>query len=653
MIDLSKSPLLQERAAYLRHVTDATPDELDYQAKLNAQFSLDWKNHVLESPYFWDKSIDDYMERNDSDSYLRPWPTRKDTWRSTTRRQTISEKIDAVLAAVADLNLRPELYSYEVFGEEVKDAADALEVLLDYAEGQNLSELKDKWAVRYLLVHGTVAESVQWMRLMKKLRTGKLDPKTGTLTKGQERDVVDMKKIWSQVHPLNRVVLTDRTQPIMDLQPHIWRLTVVPYEIAEAIFGKWKRFKNVVPISGQPNDEWTSLTFQQQIEETGDARLCRIVEYENRFADEYAILINGVLLTEPLTPMQGSSNEKHYGNTWTQLFPTSPHWAYGQSFVQRMRNDAVLLDFFYNALVDKARQGLEPPILTSYRSILNRNMWKPGTATQGDINFKPLIQHQGVTSADLQMAQFVEENLNKASTPPIIGGQGAPGDQTAYEVREQMRAALRSMWNVFSAVAEMKRQRAESMLRLVLEHYPHMNQGTIKNKLSDAVGGIHQVFTTCGAVSKDRQEGRKMVSFVDMENVNLKKALPEMMKEQKNSALQGEPIQRLFISADSLREMRHVVQVVVNPSDRKSKKADKAEIIDEYRMYAGNPAFDQQWAAKLLLTGLGRDPEEGVAKQPQTPPGPPQGQSDPNQEQQVNAAQQPQQAMAQQGGATM
>ena len=41
MIDLSKSPLLQERAAYLRHVTDATPDELDYQAKLNADDEAD------------------------------------------------------------------------------------------------------------------------------------------------------------------------------------------------------------------------------------------------------------------------------------------------------------------------------------------------------------------------------------------------------------------------------------------------------------------------------------------------------------------------------------------------------------------------------------------------------------------------------------
>lgn len=611
------SPSLQTRVMQ-EHKTDYAPKdkEAEYLAQLRSQFSLDWKNHQLESNFFWRKGLDDYMERNEADSYLLPWVTRKDSWRNNTRRQTIAEKIDAVVAAVADLNLTPELNSYDLYGEEVKEAAEALEVCLQYADGQNLTDLKDKFSVRYLLVHGTIAEDVSWMSMMRNAKSSRLDFETGEVKQGKEMMKPDFERIWSQVHPLNRVVLADRTQPIISLQPHIWKLNVMPYESAEAIFSKWPNWKHVKPIYGTPSDEWTSLVTQQQTEETGDARIVRMVTMEDRWRNEFAVILNGVLMTKPGSPMPGNSDLKDYSVTWTQLFPPSPHWAYGTSFVQRLRNDAVLLDFFYNALVDKQRQGLEPPIVSNYRTIMNRNMFRPGNASQGDINFKRLIDHNGITSADLQMVQFIEENLNKASTPPIMSGQQGNVPQTAFEVREQMRNALRAMYGVFSSVSEMKRQRAEAELRLILEHYPKLGVGKIKSKVSDAVGGIKQVFTAKGEIDKNATGGTKSVSFASLKDVNAPKALEAMEAAEDLAKSQGNPMKQIVVDPNAISEMRHVVQVVINPADRKSKKADKQELIDEYRMYVGNPAIDQQWAAKILLTGHGRDPEEALAKAP-------------------------------------
>ena len=97
-----------------------------------------------------------------------------------------------------------------------------------------------------------------------------------------------------------------------------------------------------------------------------------------------------------------------------------------------------------------------------------------------------------------------------------------------------------------------------------------------------------------------------------------------MMKEEDQSRENGQPLKRILMNPETIKDMKHVIQVVVNPSDRKSKKADKQEIRDEYQLYAQNPIFDQAWAAKLLLSSFGRDTEEGVAEQPQQQSQPPQ-----------------------------
>lgn len=600
------------------------PDEKEaqYLGILKGQWTNDWNVMSNTYDFFQRKNLISYMQANESDSYLLAYVTRKEAWRSNTRRQTIREKIDTVMAAVADLNLQAELSSYTMWGESAEPVAEGLEVLLEHADGLNLSEEKDKLSTLYLLVHGTISEDVQWQCRYKVEKTSEWDPTTMKFSLKERKNVEPaFEQIWTQVHPLNRILLGDITQPFMHLQPHIWSEYVMPWESGDTIFGEWQRWKFVKPMTATMLDAEQSDLITQTQEEQATAtepRMIRARIYENIWRNEYAIIINNVLMTPVGLTLPTKLKDLAYSKTWQQLFPFSPHFAPGMSFVQRMHNDGVLLDFFYNALVDKARQGIEPPLVSSFRTIYNRNMFRPGNVSQGDVSSKPLITHQGVTQSDMGMIEYIETNLDKASTPPIASGQGSPGGTTAYEIREQQRAALRTMWNVFSAVAGMKRQRTELMLRLVMENYPKLKVQKLDDETGKVVSTLKKLFTVTGPINKDGIEGNKEVGFatLPMDGKEAYKVRAAMKADSTNSSY---PKKRILLDPDVIKEMRHTIQVIVNPADRKSKKADKAEVRDEYQMYVNNPGIDQAWANKMLLVANGRDPEDALAKAP--PPG--------------------------------
>lgn len=628
-----------------------SPDEKESQfmGVLKNQWTNDWNVMNANYDFFQRKNLQAYMQGNESDSYLLSYVTRKEAWRSNTRRQTIREKIDTVMASVADLNLQPELRSYTLWGESAEPVAEGLEVLLEHANGLDLSDEKDKLATLSLLTHGTVSEDVQWQCRYKVEKSSDWDPVTMKFSLKERKNVEPaFEQIWTQVHPLNRILLGDITQPFMHLQPHIWSEYVMPWESGDTIFGEWERWKYVKPMTATTLDaEQSDLITQTQEEQAASAEpmMIRVRVYENIWRNEYAIIINNVLMTPVGLTLPTKLKDLAYSKTWQQLFPFTPHFAPGMSFVQRMHNDGVLLDFFYNALVDKARQGIEPPLVSSFRTVYNRNMFRPGNVSQGDVATKPLVAHMGVTAADMGMIEYIEGNLDKASTPPISSGQAAPGGQTAYEIREQQRAALKVMWNVFSAVASMKRQRTELMLRLVMEKYPSLKVQRLDDATGKVMTDLKKLFTVTGPVNQDGMEGNKEVGFAKLPTTGKEsyKARSAMAKDASMSKI---PKKRIILDPDVIREMKHTVQVIVNPSDRKSKKADKAEVREEYQMYFNHPLVDQEWALKMLLTANGRDPEEAIAEPPPEQAGQMPGQApQPGQEQPQQQSQQGQPSM--------
>lgn len=582
--------------------------------RMKADYTISYLEYFKENRWLQRKGIVEYMQKCEDTSIGLYSPTRLDSWRNNMTTSVVQEKLDTIVAAVADLNLQPELRSYSIYGNELAPMADGLESLIEICDQQNNTEDKDRYHVREQLTYGTIAKEVQFVTRSKKGNlVTKENPLTGEVKTKDIPDVVDG-YISTNTIPLDRIILGDVTQPYIWLQPYIFKEYVMKYTDAWAIFRNWPNWKYVKPVTSVPR-QWGETASQTERNFDIANGLVRMVVQESTFLNTYKIALNDVLMTQPGRPMPGKFVDKEYSIAWTPLIPLNTKCAFGESLVYRMRNEAVLRDFFYNALTDRVRQELEPPVVTSFRTALNRQMYRPGSSTPVGSDFKvePLILPNNGSNLAFEMIQFIEKNISNASVAQVMQGQTQAGSQTAFEIQQQIKNSLRVMWNVFSAVAEVKRQETNLKLRLIMEHYPEMGIGKIDGAISDAVGGIKRIFTTRGQAKGG--EGEKNVAFAplgDKSAFNLSKMLE---RDELSASEFGTPRKWNVIDPEVMRKSKHSVFVIVNPTQRKSKQADKAQIKQDYIEFSQNPLIDQEWNIRQRLKASGYDPEEALKKE--------------------------------------
>jgi hypothetical protein len=605
-------------------------EESEYLAELQAKYLRSLYYHTATHRYFNDKSLSDYLDRANDDSFLYVAPTPKDNWHSKTRRQTPREKFDALMAAILDQNLSPEVFAMDERGKDQRSGADVMDSLIRYSDFIEDADTKRKLRAHELLKNGTCATEVSWLQTWKNVKklTKEFDPATGEAKWSNTREK-DFEGIWTKIVPLNRVLLGDVTKYFIEEQPYIFKEYVMQYDEAYMLFNEWKNWKYVTPV-GEAFDTWNDTLAQTDTEQStsSDRIFVRMRVYENKWSDEYAIVLNNVLMTPPGFPMP--TPDKGYSITWTQNADYDQAFAYGRSFFSMVHNDSVTLDFLYNAMIDKARQGLEPPLITSFKNLINKNMFAPGKVTHGDVNFKRAVDHNGVTSADIEIARFVEENINKSSVSPIAQGQGGgSGMQTAFEIREQQKAALRMIGLVLYSIARMERDVAEKKLHYILKHYPKLKMNQVDKKSKEVVQ-VGKTFTVRGEAAESAGVGRKEISFakVPPEGEDASDMLKGMMDDEMKAQAAGERMKSYLVDPDFLRKLKYVFHVVVNPAKRKSKMADVQEAREKYSVYIQNPLIDPEWATRLLLRANEDDEEAAIKKQQ------PQPQEQPGQEQQ-------------------
>lgn len=587
--------------------------EADDLQSMKADYRIAYQEYFKPNRWLQRKGVVEYMQKCE-DSSIGLWtPTRKDSWRNNLTSSIIQEKQDAIVASVADLNLQPEIRSFSMYGNELNGMADALESLIEVCDVQNNTEDKDRYHVRDQLTYGTIAKEVQFVTRMKKgSLVKKENAETGEVSVTKVPETVDG-YISTSTIPLDRIILGDVTQPYIWLQPYVFKEYVLKYIDAWAMFHNWPNWKYVKPVTSVPR-EWGETAAQTEHNYDISNCLVRMVVQESTFLNTYKIALNDVLMTPPGRPMPGKFVDKEYSVAWAPLIPLNAKCAFGESLVYRMRNEAVMRDFFYNALTDRVRQELEPPVVTSFRSALNRQMYRPGSATPVGSDFKvePLIMPSNGSNLAFEMIQFIEKNISNASVAQVMQGQSQAGGQTAFEIREQIKNSLRVMWNVFSAVAEVKRQETNLKLRLIMEHYPEMGVSKIDSELSEAVGEIKRIFSTRGQAKGG--EGERNVAFASLGDKNAFN-LSKMLERDELAAKEfGTPRKWHVLDPDTVRKSKHMVYVIVNPTQRRSKQADKMQIMQDYQEFAQNPRIDQDWNTRMRLKASGHDPEEAMVK---------------------------------------
>lgn len=581
------------------------PLEQQYNGSIYAEFNYALWQFQNSHKFFNDRTLVEYMQRNQLDvvSYVPPRRDQYD-WRNHRRSTTQYDKTAALVSFFVDLNFQCEPTAQDWLGRVNPDMADVAGALLQHASLLDNGEEKDKMADYAMLVDGTVSEEVSWVtrQQVKKEASSKWMPDENPEPVSYKTSWIDtFEGVESKLNKLNRILLGDVSKSDIKDQPYVFREYVIPYDIAYQMFHHYYKWKFVKPFDFN-SDQWTDTDTDIEIEESqvNLQKLVRVRIYENLTRNEYALYLNRVLMTPVGMPLPYG----RYSITWQQASPLNQHFSYGRSFVGQLRADVATRDVLYSLFIDRGRQGLEPPMKSSFKALINRHMFRPGAITpmQGGV-LEPLIPQNAYQNFAKEAIEMLNNSIDRASVSPIFQGQDG-GTKTKYEVEQQLINSIRTAALIVSATVNRRRQKAKLMMDLILKHYPELSFGKLK-KDSDEVKRF--------VISSVNDNGSaKEIIFQEDQNFDLAMALYEGEEKAKKV---GRNVKSYLVDPKSFRAHEYVLNYRVNPQQRSSKASDIAEAERKYMMYAQNPLIDQVENTKNLLKMNGDSIDEMMKEQ--------------------------------------
>ena len=595
--------------------------EAKYRNRLFAEFSVAYSQATKKYTELNDRSPLEYFTRNETDSFLYvPPPKDPNDWHSRMRWSDMRDKFDALQSFLLDLSFKVEPTARDSSGKTQLAASEGMEAQLDHADLIDGAKAKNFLAAHNLYKHGTLFESVSWEKRYATEKIGRdWNPeKDGMgLPSYSSKESLAFEGIWTETLKPNRVYLADYTKPDILQQPYVFTDYVMTYSEARSLFGKWKNWKYVKPFD-QTCDGWTDSEMDMEKESTDKFDRVRVRVFKALPSDEYAICINRVLMTPPglRLPERGT-----YGLALTQAGVFDPHFALGRSFFASMRPYALMGDVLKNALIDKTRQLTDPPLQSKFRVMLSKYVSRPGTvvAAQGG-SLEQLFPDNGAFGNFMfEAIKLLDASIEKSSIPNVMLGSNAKGQQTKYQVQQDLMNGIRTMGSWVFADIRRREAKALEMSRLILRRYPEMES------FKAGADGLRTF------VSKNAEGNETEVTFGDMPTdrgaiLKMKKGLHD---NARSDAQAGNGKRRVFFDPAMARELKWSFAFKAVPQQQSTKDSVVSEAERKAVMYM-NLGMDPQAVQKQLLRAEGDDPAEFAAKpQPAQPPQPPQGSGSP------------------------
>ena len=517
-----------------------------------------------------------YYDQNErlANTFIKPKENKEDTHFQS---GTIRQKLMALLSAVNNLNLSGDISAFDSQGLQVQALGDAMEdIVLKTKELDNDDEKK---LMRHyeLLKQGSVFVEELWderMKIEKKMsKKFSGDIKAADWTKR-------LKKAFARpsrnIIPGINVYLGDITIYSSTDQPYIFTVDKKPYEVAKLIFGKWERWQNVPKkVSGAGvmgttrgssvvDPDWRLLETEENY--------CEIIRYQDKWNNEFAVLINGVLMTPIGLPLPWGYED--YNITQQNLEPIHSKFAYGKSLVFRVRTKVAILDEMMRACILKTQKSLSPPSINNSGRVLSNRIFMPGKILYGvpfdsirPINAK---ETEGITRAELEMIKELQQSIDQETVSPTFQGQKTEGGTTATEIIELQRQAKMLLGLTVFAVSMLEWKLEWLRLHNILANWFNAEdqvvdeaRKTLRSKFRNV--SVERMIEGAGL-------GRRMV-IPTKEGIPSPKAI--RTAEKSLSKEQGVPIQLIFLDPDEVTSSKLVWMIAVRPKEKKTSETEK------------------------------------------------------------------------------
>jgi len=560
-------------------------DDKTYLTMLQSRLETAKKQKEQPYPEFNNKTYYEYYTENEKIANTYHLDPKKNPDDVVVSAGTIEQKLDSLLSHINNLNLSAEVLAFDKENNKIAALGVALEDIIhdtnikDGADGAG-DEEKRMLRQRELLKQGTVFVQEEWCRKFetkKKLKSKEFD---GKFKQDPEFYTKELQLVFegptrTLLYGPN-VFLGDVTKFYMEEQPFIFVLIQTNYEAAKSKYGKFENWKYVqkgkVP-STDANEAKTIFDNKWRLTELQDDQV-EIIMYQDKFNDEFQIVINGVLMLPIGFPLSAVSPKGGY-NVVKQVYRVlSDKFAYGGAFVSSgsVKELSMLIDEMLKLFVLKTRKSITPAYVNTSGRVIDRKVLSPGRISMG-INpgdLTPIASNevQGVTAGEANMLTKFQDMIDKSTVSDQFTGQQGPSGTTATEISVMQQQARLTLGLTVTVCSLLEKKLAYLRLYNILENWFEPVDEKVKaiDEVRQLVNSYRKV-TRTNANIEGEGPGERSVILQDGElpDENVIREYERMEEKQK-----GYPVRKIFLSPEGVKNAGVLWYIVINGKERES-----------------------------------------------------------------------------------
>jgi len=420
---------------------------------------------------------------------------------------TVEQKLYAVMAEVNRLSLTPQVLAFDEDSVELTSLGLAMTDILFETSKREADDEKRLMRQVELLKQGHVFVQEAWVKRWKKVKTGVKKDDIGKVKGVSWKEKLEL--AWSgperQVLYGPGVYLGNIKETDIKKQPFLFTHKLTSYQEAKSRYGQkdsddkdvWDRWEFVPKertrtmtlenIENGQNNAFTLTTVNKdQVEE---------IHYQDKYNDEYQIFLNGVPMLPIGFPLSAVSPGGEY-NIEMQVYQyVNAFFAYGRSFVAKVKEQSDILDELLKLLIIKTRKSIHPPYANNSGRVISSRVLMPGRITMGiDSGSLQAIgqEGQGVISSEFQMFKLLQDNIDENTVSKQFTGQQGKAGMTATETNVLQAQAQKVLSLTIFAAMMLEGKCGYLRLWDVLENYFEPTD----TRFSNAQQRIENVFRT-------------------------------------------------------------------------------------------------------------------------------------------------------------
>lgn len=435
---------------------------------------------------------------------------------------TTREKGNILVNTFLNYNLQPDVVAFDENDVEVDELGEVIEKMIQKSRKLEFPEWEVKRPLAYLELvgQGNVHIEECWEgfsipeKEIEELNWSEgIDPKK---IKWKKR----LNKLYYEcnTHMVNGqdVYPGNTRQFFLELQPFMVLRRVLSYAEAKGMYKEWERFKYVSKDLTQSlvaeMDDGKLYDDYQMIKE--DVNLVEEVRYFNKWTNEYQIMLNGVLMLPEGFPLSSLIGLCEYPIAKGDCEPISVNFYWSRGVGAKLKTDQAMIDEMYKMMVIKTRKSYKPPIANLTGQKIGASVYLPGTIFEGldPDKIRQIGENNGVTPAEFNMMQFVQQVIDEKSTSPIFEGQAPDTRATARQVIEQQQRSMVKIGIAMIGIINLENRMAWLRLYNILKHWTDT-----QDKRSSGVTGQLNSYRTVDMEDTldDGQQGSRIIELTE------------------------------------------------------------------------------------------------------------------------------------------